>query len=169
VTSPKLPELTEVVLEIEEYVAATGWNQPRRLYALAHTADLLAYDPSLSEHLGDSASRPLTPIEQEDLPEGPLEQVLATIGWPPEVEGCVLVTELVLLPPSAEKEIPYEDYEIDIWATTHPERQDVRVAVAVTRSGAYSSCLRRRLDETEVVVDPDVADALIDGLFATFL
>jgi hypothetical protein len=169
VTRPNLPELTEVVLELERYVAAGGWNQSHRLFALAHTAELLAYDPNLTHHLGEAANRALTPIEQENLPEGPLEQILGTIGWPDEVEGCVLVTELVVLPPSAEEDIPYEDHEIDVWATRHPERQDIRVAVAVTRSGKFTSCLRRRNDEREVVVDPDIADALFDGLFATFL
>ncbi|MBL7500756.1 hypothetical protein I6A84_41440 [Frankia sp. CNm7] len=168
-TSPQLPELTEIALELEKYVAAGGWSQPHRLFALAHTADLLAYDPNLRHYLGEAATRSLTPIEQENLPVGPLEQILGTIGWPDEVEGCVLVTELVVLPPSAEEEIPYSDREIDIWATNHPERQDIRVAVAVTRSGKFTSCLRRRADENEVVVDPDIADALFDGLFATFL
>nr|MDT0665774.1 PPA1309 family protein [Micromonospora sp. DSM 115978] len=103
----------------------------------------------------------------EPLPAGPLDQVLAGIGWPSEVLGCVLVTELVVLPPSAEHEVPYDEREIEYWASNHPERQDVRVAVGVTRSGLHASCLRVR-GENELVVDPDLADNLIDGLMATF-
>ncbi|WP_235487517.1 PPA1309 family protein, partial [Frankia sp. AvcI1] len=101
------------------------------------------------------------------LPVGRLDEVLAGIGWPPEVLGCVLVTELVVLPPSAEEEAPYSDHEIEYWAANHPERQDVRLAVGVTRSGLHASCLRVRGDD-ELVVDPDLADNLVDGLLATF-
>ncbi|MBX6388158.1 MAG: hypothetical protein IRZ08_04005 [Frankia sp.] len=167
-TSPNITELASVVLEVEAHVAQGGWNQPAKVYALADTADLLAREPSLAPHIGDAPPGSLTPVEQEPLPVGRLDEVLASIYWPPEVLGCVLVTELVVLPPSAEQEAPYDEREIELWATNHPERQDVRLAVAVTRAGEHASCLRRRNDESEVVLDPDLADNLIDGLFATF-
>jgi hypothetical protein len=143
------------------------------VYALADTADLLAREPSLAPHIADAPPGSLTPVEQEPLPPGRLDDVLAGIGWPPEVLGCVLVTELVVLPPSAEQEAPYDEREIEIWATSHPERQDVRLAVGVTRSGLHASCLRVRRDrlqgDDELVIDPDLADNLVDGLLATFL
>lgn len=160
-------ELTSVVLEVERHVAELGWDQPSQVYALADTADLLAREPSLAPHIGAAPPGSLTPVEQEPLPAGPLDRVLASIGWPAEVLGCVLVTELVVLPPSAEQEVPHEEWEIEYWATHHPERQDVRLAVGVTRSGLHASCLRVRGDD-ELVVDPDLADNVIDGLLATF-
>jgi hypothetical protein len=49
----------------------------------------------------------------------------------------------------------------------HPERRDVRLAVAVTRTGLHASCLRVRGDD-ELVVDPDLADNIVDGLMETF-
>jgi len=79
----------------------------------------------------------------------------------------VLVTELVVLPPSAESDVPYDEREIEYWVTHHPERQDVRLAVGVTRSGLHASCLRKRGDD-ELVVEPDLAENIIDGLLATF-
>ncbi|SNQ49555.1 conserved hypothetical protein [Frankia canadensis] len=166
-SSPNITELTSVVLEVERHVADSGWDQPSQVYALADTADLLAREPALAPHIGDSPPGSLTPVEQEPLPVGRLDEVLAGIGWPPEVLGCVLVTELVVLPPSAEEEAPYSDDEIEYWAANHPERQDVRLAVGVTRTGLHASCLRVRGDD-ELVVDPDLADNLIDGLLATF-
>jgi hypothetical protein len=167
VTSPNITELASVVLEVERHVAEAGWDQPSKVYALADTADLLTREPSLAPHIGNAPPGSLTPVEQEPLPVGRLDEVLSGIGWPPEVLGCVLVTELVVLPPSAEMEAPYDEREIEMWATRHPERQDVRLAVGVTRTGTHASCLRRRGDE-EIVVDPDLADNLVDGLFATF-
>ncbi|WP_239313685.1 MULTISPECIES: PPA1309 family protein [unclassified Frankia] len=166
-TSPDINELTAVVLEVERHVADLGWDQPSQVYALADTAELIAREPALASHIGDTAPGSLTPVEQEPLPAGRLDEVLAAIGWPPEVLGCVLVTELVVLPPSAEQETPYDERDIEIWAASHPERQDVRLAVGVTRDGQHASCLRVRGDD-ELVVDPDLADSLVDGLLATF-
>ncbi len=167
VSSPDISELTSVVLEVERHVADLGWDQPSQVYALADTSDLVAREPALAAHVGQIVPGSLTPVEQEPLPVGRLDEVLAGIGWPPEVLGCVLVTELVVLPPSAEQEAPYEEADIELWAANHPERQDVRLAVGVTRDGQHASCLRVRGDE-ELVVDPDLADGLVDGLLATF-
>ncbi|KLL11753.1 MULTISPECIES: PPA1309 family protein [Protofrankia] len=166
-SSPDISELTSVVLEVERHVADLGWDQPSQVYALADTSDLIAREPALAAHVGQIVPGSLTPVEQEPLPVGRLDEVLAGIGWPPEVLGCVLVTELVVLPPSAEQEAPYEEADIELWAASHPERQDVRLAVGVTRDGQHASCLRVRGDE-ELVVDPDLADGLVDGLLATF-
>lgn len=165
-TSPDT-ELTSVVLEVERHVADMGWDQPSQVYALADTSELLAREPSLAAHIGDAPPGSLTPVEQEPLPRGRLDDVLAGIGWPTEVLGCVLVTELVVLPPSAEHEAPFDEQDIEVWAANHPERQDVRLAVGVMRDGRSASCLRVRGDD-DLVVDPDLADNLIDVLIATF-
>ncbi|CUU58846.1 hypothetical protein CcI49_31895 [Frankia sp. CcI49] len=166
-TTPSITELTSVVLEVERHVAELGWDQPSQVYALADTSELLMREPGLAPHIGDAPPGSLTPVEQEPLPQGRLDEVLAGIGWPPEVLGCVLVTELVVLPPSAEAEVPYDERDIEHWAANHPERQDVRLAVGVTRAGMHASCLRVRGDD-ELVIDPDLADNLVDGLLDTF-
>ena len=78
-------------LEIEQHVAAGGWDQGPRLFALVPTADLIANQPELADQLGDPES--FTPIEQE-LPAGrEVEELLPEIGWPEQVAGCAVVVE----------------------------------------------------------------------------
>ncbi|MEV0477892.1 PPA1309 family protein, partial [Streptomyces prunicolor] len=98
--------LTRAVLEIDEYAAGLGWDQPARLFALVDTARLRAQEPGLAAQLGlqeESATVGLTPIEQEEIPAGkPLDEFLGTIAWPDAVAGCALTVERLMLPPSAE-------------------------------------------------------------------
>src|SRR5437868_7546149 len=85
--------LTQAVLEIDEYAAGLGWDQPARLFALVDTAKLRAQEPSLAAQLGidDSTTASLTPVEQDEIPAGaPLDEFLATIAWPDAVTGCAL-------------------------------------------------------------------------------
>lgn len=167
--------LEPVVGEVERHVAAGGWDQPTRLYALVETADLVSREPTLARDLGLVAAAPgaLTPIEQEDVPQGPLDDVLAGIAWPPEVLGCAVVTEAVVLPPAAEQAAPpgLDAADLDTWASAHPERREVRFAVAVLRDGSHAARLRVRGDPSpladEVAADPDVAPNLVEALLAT--
>lgn len=101
--------LSQTVIEIERHVAASGWDHAPRLYALVDTAELLAHEPQLADLglTGDPATPgQLTPVEQEELPAGPLDEVLAGISWPAQVLGCALVQEIVLLPPGADAGLP---------------------------------------------------------------
>lgn len=167
--------LEPVVAEVERHVAAGGWDQPTRLYALVETADLVAREPALARDLGLVAAAPgaLTPIEQDDVPQGPLDDVLAGIAWPEEVLGCAVVTEAVVLPPGAEQAAPpgLDAADLDAWAVAHPQRRDVRFAVAVLRDGSHAARLRVRGDSSpladEVADDPDVAPNLVEALLAT--
>ena len=43
--------LVAALLEVERHVGRLGWDQPARLFALVPTAELLAAEPSLAEHL----------------------------------------------------------------------------------------------------------------------
>jgi hypothetical protein len=81
--------LEATVAEIEAHVAAAGWDQAARLYALVPTADLLAREPHLADTVGHAGAAPdsLTPIEQETHDHRPLEQVLTSVIWPGEVVG----------------------------------------------------------------------------------
>src|SRR5437868_11181663 len=79
--------LTQAVLELDEYAAGLGWDQPSRLFALVDTAQLREQEPELAGQLGlDDIGQPaasLTPVEQDELPTGaPLDEFLATIAWP---------------------------------------------------------------------------------------
>ena len=99
------PPLVEVALDTERHVAAAGWDQPVRLFALVETVRLLEAEPALAAQLDSQAtpeSGALSAIEQEDLPHHePLETFLAQLAWPPEVDGAALAVERIVLPPAA--------------------------------------------------------------------
>lgn len=170
--------LTRAVLEIDSYASGLGWDQPARLFALVDTAHLRAHEPALAEQLG-LAGEPgggLTPIEQDELPSGAaLDEFLATIAWPDVIAGCALTVERLMLPPSAESSLAAETEDMDdaalaAWVAEHPERQEVRMTVAVLRDGARESALRLRAKDTpsEVLTGPDLVPGLADALAATF-
>lgn len=175
---PPGPILLEAVAaEIEAFVGQAGWDQAPSLYALVPTRALAA-DPAAAELLapGDPAEIPaeaITPIAQEPLPPGPLDEALARIGWPPEVVGCALCQEIVMLPPAAEAELA--DLDIDAAASRvadHPQRRDARLVVAVLRGGQAASILRLRGtgDAAEdLLTGADLAPNLVSALAATLL
>ena len=144
------------------------------MFALARTAELVALEPALAEALGAAGTDPdsLTPIEQEALDaERALDEVLATTMWPDEVAGAALVLERLMLPPGAEQSLPDDDQAaLDAAVAAHPDREDVRMAVLVTRDGDRLCALRRRShdDDAEVLVGPDLVPRLADALAATF-
>ncbi|MGW5458231.1 PPA1309 family protein [Streptomyces sp. NPDC003996] len=168
--------LTRAVLEIDEYVSGLGWDQPARLFALVDTARLRTQEPALAAQLGledESASTGLTPIEQDEIPSGkPLDEFLGTIAWPDAVVGCALSVERLMLPPSAEAQVPENLSEAKLaqWVADHPERQEVRMTVAVLRDGGRESALRLREKDspTEVLTGPDLVPGLAAALAATF-
>ncbi|MER6069860.1 PPA1309 family protein [Streptomyces sp. NPDC001852] len=168
--------LTRAVLEIDEYVSGLGWDQPARLFALVDTARLRAQEPALAAQLGledESASTGLTPIEQDEIPSGkPLDDFLGTIAWPDAVVGCALSVERLMLPPSAEAQVPknLSEAKLTRWVAEHPERQEVRMTVAVLRDGGRESALRLREKDspTEVLTGPDLVPGLAEALAATF-
>jgi hypothetical protein len=164
----------EVLREVERYVAGDGWDQNPRLFALARTVDLVALEPELAEALGSEGEDPnsLTPIEQELTdPERPLDELLATLLWPEEVVGAALVLERLMLPPSAEETLPDHDpHSLEDLAATHPDRQDVRMAVVVLRAGDRMCALRLRSHDSdaEVLTGDALVPRLADALAATF-
>ena len=167
---PAMSELEEVMRELIAYVDHDGWEQYHRLFALADRGWIQAYNPQQRLDI----PRSIVPIEQDELPYGPLDQVLEQIGWPPEVVGCVLVTELHVLPPTAEQEIPYtyDEREIEHWVRTHPEVKRVRSAIGVTRFGEHKTLEQRQGEPASLeylVPDGEWADHLIAPLYATLL
>ncbi|KUM70705.1 MULTISPECIES: PPA1309 family protein [Streptomyces] len=168
--------LTRAVLEIDEYASGLGWDQPARLFALVDTARLRAQEPGLAAQLGlgdEQESSGLTPIEQDEIPTGkPLDEFLGTIAWPDAVVGCALTVERLMLPPSAEAQVPegLSEAKLTKWVADHPDRQEVRMTVAVLRDGARESALRLREKDTptEVLTGPDLVPGLAEALAATF-
>ncbi|MEU3268001.1 PPA1309 family protein [Streptomyces bacillaris] len=169
--------LTVAVLEIDAYASTLGWDQPARLFALVDTARLRAQEPGLADQLGlDDTSAPaaaLTPIEQEELPAGKaLDEFLGTIAWPDAVAGCAMTVERLMLPPSAEASVPegLSDKQLTQWVARHPDRQEVRMTVAVLRDGARESAVRLREKDspTEVLTGAGLVPGLAEALAATF-
>src|SRR6476469_4860798 len=117
---PVMPApLFHVVGEVEEHVAEAGWDQPPQLFALVDTEELLRAEPQLARTMGLIAALPggLTPIAQEPLADGPLDEALAGIVFGPEVLGVVLAHEVLVLPPSAEAGL--DEVDVDVVAS-HP-------------------------------------------------
>ncbi|MFD5328109.1 PPA1309 family protein [Streptomyces sp. NPDC127092] len=168
--------LTRAVLEIDEYASGLGWDRPARLFALVDTARLRAQEPALASQLGvgdDATATTYTPIEQDELPPGkPLDEFLGTIAWPDAVAGCALTVERQMLPPSAEASVPKDLSEAQLakWVARHPDRQEVRMTVAVLRDGAREAAIRLREKDSpsEVLTGPDLVPGLADALAATF-
>ncbi len=124
--------LEAVVVEVEAHVAEAGWDQPPQLFALVETEELLRAEPQLASSLGLVAGRPgaLTPVAQEPLREGPLDEVLSGVEFGPQVLGVVLAHEVLVLPPSAEQEAGGLDAAA---AAAHPAAREVRMVVGVVR------------------------------------
>lgn len=159
--------LPTAVLELERHAAEAGWDQPARLFALVETAQLAEREPQLAERLGDAA---LTPIEQEGLVAGrPLEDQLVEISWPETVHGCAALVERVVLPAQAEAELPSEPGSAASYAASHPERQEVRIVAAATRTGASFCAMRLRShdEDASVITGPDLVPALLDLVRST--
>ena len=170
--------LEAAVREAERHVAVSGWDQNPRLFALVANAALLEHEPDAAKAFGISSEHGWTPVEQEELPEGPFDEVLASLGWPAEVDGVLAVMERVVLPPSVESTLPTSDDGDDAEiaarlasvASTHPLRDEVRMAVGVLRDGTRCCVLRLRKhdDDTSLLVGPDLVAGLADALHATF-
>ena len=163
--------LLSVVGEVEGHLAEAGWDQPPQLFALVDTEELLRAEPQLAESMGLVVARPgsLTPIAQDPLGDGPLDEQLASLSFGPGVLGVVLAHEVNILPPSAEQDLEGADDPVAA-AAAHPERREVRMAVGVLRDGSRESVLRLRGrdgDDDERVTGGDLTPGLAEALLST--
>jgi hypothetical protein len=168
--------LLRTMIEVERHVAASGWDQDARLFALVNTADLLAAEPGLASAMGADPGVPdpgsLTPVEQEDLPAGSaLEDVLAQIAWPEAVAGTAVVVERLMLPAGVESLVPDDEQAALRFLADHPQRQEMRLAVGVLRDGRRAAVIRLRAYDRDdsVLTGADLAPGLSDALAATLL
>jgi hypothetical protein len=168
---PIFSPLVTSALETERHVAAAGWDQPPRLFALVRTAGLLEREPWLRAQLGQGDEEDgFTAIEQEGLPGTPsLESFLARLAWPEDVDGVALAVERLVVPPEAEHDLPENPDQAAEALAAHPDRKDVRLLVAVLRDGE-STCLLRQRDhdaDDRVASGSDIAPGLVQALGAT--
>jgi hypothetical protein len=174
-TAPPSQSLTSALLDTERHVAAGGWDQPPRLFALVRTCALLEREPGLQLDAGARRAAGRDPdhliaVEQEGLPAtSHLESLLGGLAWGPQVDGVALAVERLVVPPEAERDLPADpDLAVDHLAN-HPGRADVRLVVAVLRDGQRQCGVRhRRHDEpASVAVGPDLVPGLVTALSAT--
>lgn len=175
---PAQAALAGAVHEIERHVAQAGWDAPVRVFALVRTGPALEASPELADQLPPdvvAAARVdpthLTSVEQEGLPPvTDLEALLGALSWPPTVDGAAVVVERVVLPPAAEEGLPADDDAALAYLMAHPDRQDVRLAVGVLRTGETWSALRTRAHDADgdVAGGPDLVPGLVEALRATF-
>jgi hypothetical protein len=161
--------LADVVREVELHAARAGWDQPAQLFALVETADLVQREPQLAELLGvrPGEAGGLTPVEQETVSDS-LEELLPTILWPPEVEGCAVVVEAMTVPPGT-PDVPDDAEAAAAYASTHPDREEARIVAGVLRSGESWCAIRQRAhDEDDMVLTGhDLVPALLELLHTT--
>ena len=162
--------LAAAAAEVEGFVGQAGWDQRPSLFALVDTAEFLKNEPSAASQLRLDGRSRYTPIQQDDLPDGPLDEVLAQLGWPDAVVGCVLAQEIVFLPPDADGTLPDDDTAVEV-AAGHPERREGRLVVAVLRDGTSAAVLRVRSTDIggmeELLTGPDLAPNLVTALLST--
>ncbi len=161
------PDLAVAVAEVEEFAASAGWDAPPQLFALVSTEELRAAQPDLAPSLGAAV---YTPIAQESLPAGELSEALAQISWPAEVAGCVLVQEIVVLPPDVGDDLPDDPAAAAEIAATHPARAEARLVAGVLRDAGGGACLMRLRGEHDdaPLRGGDLAPNLLATLHLTF-
>ncbi len=167
---PILPPLVECARDTERHVAAAGWDQPPRLFAIARNEGLLAREPGLAAQLGAATPDGLSTIEQEGLaPTSQMESLLGRLAWPPEVDGAAIAIERIVVPPEAENDLPNDPIRAADALAAHPDRQDVRLLVAVLRDGDAVCLLRQRTNDSDdrVAMGKDIAPGLVEALRAT--
>jgi hypothetical protein len=169
--------LEPAVAEIEAHVHASGWDRGTALFALVRSDRFAADEPETAQRLGIRADvDALTPIEQDELPDVPLDEALAGIEWPAEVAGCALTQEIVILPPSVEAAVAEGEVPLD-----HPQRREARLVAGVLRDGTSAVLLRLRAAGAaepadadaehaadDLLTGPDLAPNLVAALLATF-
>ena len=173
--------LARAVAETETHVAARGWDQPVRVFALVRTAEAIESDPDVAGLLDtatveEARTDPelLMVVEQEGLPPAAdLEHLLAQLAWPDSVHGAAISVERLVLPPAAQEEAEAitDAAERLAFLQERPDREDIRMAVGVLRSGESWCVLRSRSheDDASVYQGEHLVPGLVEALTATFL
>lgn len=176
--TPREKALSKLVGELERHVARDGWEQPIRLFALVRTGTVIKVDPAAAARLPEDAVKAaeadpehMLSIEQDKVPAThDLESLIGALSWPDVVDGAAIAVERIVLPPEAQEDMPTDEAEALTYLMEHPERQDVRLAAGVLRTGEKWTAVRTRGNDDDLLVlsGPDLADGLVAALAATF-
>ena len=166
--------LLAALVELEHHVADGGWDAPARLFALVETDALAAAEPDLARALNlrtsadGAAPGALTAIEQDTF--APTDDLLGDLGgieWPGEVFGAAVATTRTFLPSTVEVELPDDAGEAAAFVAAHPSAQEIRVVVAVDRSGTQHGVARLRSQPEELLAGTDLVPGLATALAHT--
>lgn len=163
-------DLDAVVTDIERHLHGIGWGSAPRLFALVRTGDLLTGEPQLAASLGDADPDSLTPVEQDPIEED-VADLLPRIEWPPEVLGCALSHELVMVSDATDEARP-EGVDPFDWAMADPRHREMRAVAAALRTGETAATVRVRGQDggtDEVVVDREVVPNMTAALLETLV
>lgn len=174
-TAPTAAELAvaNTAYSIDRELAGLGWDQAPALFALVKTANLLKQD--LPDEVRESAAAQVkedpnhyTAVLQDM--DTDLLQKLPDIWWPDEVDGAAIALEQIALPPAAEADIPSEAKAREDFLANHPDRDDIRLVVAVLREGESWCTLRARSADTasKVAGGSMLVPDLVRALWRTF-
>lgn len=159
--------LTSAVVQTAQHEAVREWGDRPRLYALVRREELDPFPSGVSEQVSAAPADALIPIEQDQLPEGEPVDVLAGIHWPAGVAGCVLVTEVLVVPSADGDKAPRS-----IAGTGQPgqsEAGQARLTVGVLREGeqARQMCCLQFPGNKDLLIGPGLADDLATALMGT--
>lgn len=152
--------LAASLMEVERHVAAAGWEDAPRLFALVPTVELQAAEPGWAAQSGQDT--PLAPghlsaIEQDEFDAGTdLAAALARVAWPATVAGCAVSLVNSFLPAEAEAAVPDDPEQAQAYVAGHPDRQDVRVVVGVMRGGQHWSVARLASHPEDLLGGPGI-------------
>jgi len=173
--------LARAVTETETHVAAHGWDQPVRVFALVRTAEALEADPDVADLLDtatveEARTNPelLMVVEQEGLPPAAdLEHLLAQLAWPDSVHGAAISVERLVLPPAAQEEAEAitDAAKRLAFLQERPDREDIRMVVGVLRSGESWCALRSRThdDDASIYQGEQLVPGLVEAMAAMVL
>lgn len=126
--------LHDVIRELDEHIANSGWDQPVQLFAIV-SGDSVS-EEQLAASDTDESPQLLFEPQGIDFSDGSIIDVLRTLGWDDAVQGLAIAAERII---SVENQ-DVSDLEHDSYSTT----QEIRVLAIALRTGETMNAIRYR-------------------------
>jgi len=150
--------LADTVRELDQHVAAAGWDQSARLFAIVPTLDLATDHPELVS--GENSGQFMFVEQDAPLDNENVIASLEQISWPAEITGAALAIErLISMQP---------DDEVDF--NSESQTKELRLIALVMRDGTNMNAIRQRSfdEDPDVAIASDLVPALNKALLQTF-
>lgn len=152
-------DLQNVIRELDEHIAESGWDQPVQLFAIASGSP-----ESESASVADEESlQMLFEPQGIDFSDGPIIDVLRTLEWDSEVLGLAIVAERIISVENSDA----TDLTTESYSTT----QEIRVLAIVMREGATMNAIRYRTHEhsNDLLVGNNLVPELNQALYSSLV